>query len=471
MVRGETIGDDTFDGKLTLVSGVNVRDLPIGPMEAFVLSRIDGSTTRAALAIATGLSAEEIDGVVTRLMLLGAIMPEEPRSMVTPSPATARSGAHPITVPPQPPPAVDLTEAQRRQLLDWDERRATIDHYELLGIARDADAKTMRAAYYDLVHVFHPDRFYGKHLGSFEEPLKRVFPKLTEAYEALRRNESRAEYDRYLDARQRTSEFDRYIHDSAREPSPSSLPPASGAREVRPPSGSLRVSSVPPSDPEARRRALARKLGHSSVPPRPSSPSLPAVNPSQHAAEELKRRYEQRLAQERDTQRERYVSLAREAEARKDLVAAANALRVACSLSPDNLELQGDLLELERRAAESLWEAYLERAKYAAVEGHPAEAAEAYERAALGHPNAALFERAAFFMLEAGGDLRRAAKNGKQAVAMAPNSARCRLTLAQVYAAADLRESALAELERARALEPDQPLIKEWITRVKRGGG
>ena len=116
-----------------------------------------------------------------------------------------------------------------------------------------------------------------------------------------------------------------------------------------------------------------------------------------------------------------------------------------------------------------MWEAYAERGKYAAVEGNPAEAADAYERAARGHPNASLYERAAFYMVEASGDLKRAAALAKQAVVLAPNSARCRLTLAQVYAAARLRESALAELERARALEPDSPVIKGWIARVKRG--
>jgi tetratricopeptide (TPR) repeat protein len=116
-----------------------------------------------------------------------------------------------------------------------------------------------------------------------------------------------------------------------------------------------------------------------------------------------------------------------------------------------------------------MWESYAERAKYAALEGNPAEAAAYYERAALGHPSPSLLERAAYYTLEAKGDLKHAAHLARQAVSMSPNSAKCRLTLAQIYASAKLRESALAELERARALEPDQPLIKEWITRVKRG--
>lgn len=472
MVRGEII-DDAHDGKLTLVSGVDVRELPIGPIEAFALSRIDGHCTASDLAVAMGLRLEEAQAIVTRLVALGAVEVKGTRSALAPPTQTQRSGEHSIPLAIQNQERVDLSLEQQHALLKLDRRIDGVNHYELLGVERSAELKSIRAAYFEQVRVFHPDRHFGKSLGHFQAPLQRVFARLTEAYEALRRPESRAEYDRYLVARERTLALDRYLNEAGREPSSGSEPPMSGARDLRrsPSQASLRPSSAPPSDPEARRRALARKLGHSSVPPRPASSSPPPISSAALAAEELKRRYEQRLAQVRDGQRDHYLKLAHEAEARKDLLAAANALRVAASLSPDDMELAGDLAELERRAAADLWESYLERAKYAAVEGRPAEAAEAYERAALGHPTPALFERAAFFTLEAGGDLKRAAKLAKQAVSLAPNAAKCRLTLAQVYFAADLRESALAELERARALEPDQPLIKEWITRVKRGAG
>ena len=463
MVRGELI-DDEQNAFLTLVSGVSMRELPIGPAEAFVLSRIDGRTSPVDLAAATGLSVEDIARIIERLIALGAVRAAERSSLTTPArSSSARSGAHPISVPLAPDAerrSVELSPEQQRRLLDWDERASSLDHYRLLGVEPDADSKLIRAAYYDLVRVYHPDRFFGRHLGSFAGPLLRVFGKFTEAYEALRRAETRAEYDRYLAA------------GSARSGSVSSLPPPSPAPElVAPASGPVRrPSAAQQLDPEARRKALARKLGHSSVPPaRSSSGSLPA--PSAAAADELKRRFEQRVQQARDEQREHYVALANEASGRNDLLAAANALRVACSLSPDSLELAGDLAALERRAATGMWEANVERAKDAALEGRFAEAAESYERAALGQPNASFYERAAYYTLEAGGDLRRASQLAKQAVSLAPNSAKCRLTLAQVYSAARLRESALAELERARALEPDQPIIKEWILRVKRGDG
>jgi curved DNA-binding protein CbpA len=482
MVRGEsTVGEGVRDGTLTLVSGVSMRDLPIGPTEAFVLSRVEGATTKADLVIATGIALEEIESIVMRLILLGALEFVDRESMVTPSQSsTQRSGAHSIPLSVRSSAAGELTTEQQQQLRDLDQRRSSLDHYQLLGIEPSADAKAIRAAYYELVRVYHPDRYFGKSLGELEGPLLRVFGKFSEAYEVLHRAETRAEYDRYLGARRRTVDFDRYFQDSPSEStapasaapsslSTSSVPPASGTREPRP-AESFRPSSAPPSDPDARKRALARKLGHSSLPQRASpSQQIPAVNEAARAAEELRRRFEQRVAQARNEQISHYVALSTAAAAANDLVAAANALRVACSLAPDNLELAGDLAELERRAAERLWESYVDRAKYAAVEGNHAEAAESYERAALGQPNAGLFERAAHYTLEANGDLRKASKLAKRAVALAPNSAKCRLTLARVYFAANLQESALAELERARSLEPQQPILKEWIARVKRG--
>jgi len=486
MVRGEsTVGEGNREGALTLVSGVNMRDLPIGPTEAFVLSRVEGSTTQAELVTATGLTPEEVESIVARLVLLGAIELADRQSTVSKAPpSTQRSGSHSIPLAARSEAVSELTMEQRQRLLDLDQHSTSLNHYQRLGLEANADAKAIRAAYYEFVRVYHPDRFFGKRLGDFEGPLLRVFGKFSEAYEVLHRAASRAEYDRYLGARQRTVDFDRYFQDRSlgsvapaapassppRSLSQSSVPPASGARDARA-ADSLRSSSAPPSDPEARRRALARKLGHSSMPPSApsSSQQIPAVSEAARAAEELKRRYEQRVGQARDEQIQHYVVLSGDAAARNDLVAAANTLRIACSLAPDNLELAGDLAELERRAAESLWESYLERAKYAAVEGNHAEAAESYERAALGQPSAALFERAAHYTLEANGDLRKASKLAKQAVALAPNSAKCRLTLARVYFAANLHESALAELERARTIEPNQPILKEWIARVKRG--
>jgi curved DNA-binding protein CbpA len=497
-----------------LVAGVNIRGLPIGPEEAFVLSRVDGLSSEPDIAAATNFSLEDVTRIVARLAALGAVAfdAEQPVALGARPfrPTPTRSGAyrigpifetqevgvslHPAAAEENAAEleeAVDLDLEQKRRLLALYERLPAVNHYELLGVEPLADDKAIRAAYYDLVRVFHPDRFFGKNLGSYKPKLGKVFSRLTEAYEALHRSESRAEYDRYLTARRRTLDFERQFFDAGRQaaevatalrrieqaarldslsPPPSAgTPSVAPSSSIPPPSGTnARHSSVPPSDVAARRRALARKLGHSSAPPPKVSLTPPPVLVA-HAADELKHRYESRLMRARQQQQHHYVVLSEEAAARNDLAAAANALRIACTLAPEDEQLGERLGDLERRAAAELWEAYVERGKYAAFEGRHAEAAESFERAAVGRPSASHFERAAFYTLEAGGDLKRASQLAKQAVALAPQSAKCRLTLAQVYFAAKLRESAIAELERARALEPEQPQIKEWIQRAKRG--
>ena len=65
------------------------------------------------------------------------------------------------------------------------------DYYEILGVARDADADAIKKAYRKLAVQWHPD----KNGGSKEAEEK--FKEATEAYEVLRDPQKRAAYDRF----------------------------------------------------------------------------------------------------------------------------------------------------------------------------------------------------------------------------------------------------------------------------------
>ena len=222
-------------------------------------------------------------------------------------------------------------------------------------------------------------------------------------------------------------------------------------------------------DADARRRALARKLGVSApTSVRPPASSPPAPSAREAAADDLMARYKQRVSELKRRQVERYMKIADDALAAKDLVSASNALKIASSLAVEDATLAARFAEVQTQAATALASNYLEQAQYEEREGRFADAARSYERVARGKPGAKIFERVAFCLLTAKGDLKVAADWAKKAVGAAPEDAGIRVTLARIYLEGGLRQSALAEFERAATLAPKDDTIKDWLKRTKR---
>ena len=59
------------------------------------------------------------------------------------------------------------------------------DPWALLGVPQGAEAKVLKRAYFKLSKEIHPDRYYGKQLGSFAERLTQVFEAVSRAYAKL----------------------------------------------------------------------------------------------------------------------------------------------------------------------------------------------------------------------------------------------------------------------------------------------
>jgi len=511
------------DRRLRLADGVDLRALPLTPEDAFVVSHLDGNASESDIALATGLDATVIRRSLDKLNGLGALseMQATPASVRAPRPSPGTSGTfnlrigpiveqgaeprghHPAAAlydPAELDEPIDLDVARKRKVLDTFYRLSALSHYELLGIDAGADKKAIKAAYFELVNDFHPDRYFGKNLGSFKPKLEKLFARVTEAHDVLTRQAAREDYDRYLASVRRTQALDRTLADAGghtgevervkREiqeqvqleekarhsyppPAGQSLPPLS-PRPVTPAPPTPTPQSVPsirPSDSEARRRALARKLGVS-MPPTARTPSspLPAVSDAarEAAAADLKRRYEERVGELKSRQVQRYVSAAEEAESRKDLVSATNALRIATSLAPDDTALGNRLREVEARAQAGLAESYLEQAQYEEKEGRFAEAAASYKRASRGRPTPRVLERVAHCLYSAKGDLKEAADFAKRARDGAPDDPNLRATLGKIYFEAGMKQSALAEFERAQQLAPKDDTIKDWLRRARR---
>ncbi|MCA9613630.1 MAG: J domain-containing protein, partial [Myxococcales bacterium] len=227
------------------------------PFEGFILSRFDGVATLQDVADSTGASLEMVEDVARRLEAAGALEWNETnprRSDSSPIRARGASGAQPrpseppaertseskkrpdseksekkervsrpsltpgrglVRTKPVPPdhsrplydpveleePNVDLDPDRRREILDTFYELDHLDHYELLGLEREADKQAIREAYFRLSKLFHPDTLYGKRLGTYKAKMEAVFRRLTDAYDVLGKSKKRERYDDYLRAK------------------------------------------------------------------------------------------------------------------------------------------------------------------------------------------------------------------------------------------------------------------------------
>lgn len=217
-----------------LTPSLDPRSLPIGPREAFVLSQVDGVSTLVDIALATGLSEEEVSHILRALEQLGAIHFEasSQSSSTRMRVLSERSSSHSIEegAPTEKSPAlhagftphpqtengdseasegeldeaVDLTPSIRLEIQKLHQELEQRDYYELLGVDRSADRKAIKAAYFDKVSLFHTDRYFGKELGSYKARIERIFAELTKAHDTLTKSSTRAQYDEYLQSRQLT---------------------------------------------------------------------------------------------------------------------------------------------------------------------------------------------------------------------------------------------------------------------------
>ncbi|EYF02045.1 Hypothetical protein CAP_7524 [Chondromyces apiculatus DSM 436] len=418
---------------------------------------------------------------------------------------------------------VELSPEKRLRILELYGRLETVSHYELLGVPEGAEKKQIKAAYYALAPEFHPDTYFRKQLGTYKPKIEALFNRITVAHDVLTTKDKRAEYDAYLiqsrvnqqmsaliegapaDLARVASVVDATARIVASEPPPPMPPPPAASPGAGPGQPPAKKSSpnVPAISEKERRELLARKLGGALR--RPSSMTMQAVRPpgqvsppqippdrpsesgpspagpspagpspagpspeSARAAEVLKTRYDSARAEAARVQIERYVSLGRGALERKDFASAANAYRIAASLAPDDETLQKSCTDIQRLAAAALAEGYLKQAQYEENHERWEDAALSYVKVCAGRPDdASPHERAAFTMLKAGSNTRRAVEFARRAVELAPENAEVRLTLARAYAIVGLERSANGELTRAAELAKADPKIRELISQTR----
>ena len=477
-----------------------LRALPLGAADGFVLSRIDGRSTEKDLAALTGLPPMQIRTSLDKLLALKVIafgfvplaapskpsLPGDRPSAPGLPPAGESSpnveGAAPAnalldkaiaSIPDDAPElaeAVDLPIELRRRVLGLHSVISALDHYAILGIARESDKKGVKRSYFELAAIFHPDRYFRKNIGSFKGKMEVIFGKVSVAYETLADKERRVEYDEYLGDVEKSRAVEamlRNVMDEVAKAEQEAVALAGAAPSLGPaaPAGPVPQSAAAE---QRRREALAKRLmggralskpppAVSSAPPPP--PPQPVGNPAE-AVEALRRRYEEKVEAGRRSQGKKYVTLGETAESRNDLTAAAASFRVALTfLRPEDPGF-AHATEVIAKSEAQLGETYVRQADHEERANRWEDAARSWGRAVKFRPSDHhAHERLANALVRSSGDLHAAVQFAQKAIALAPMVGDYRCTLASAYIAANLMLNARRELESAAQQFPDNPNI------------
>ena len=484
---------------LPLPAGKLLRDYPLGPIDGYLISRVDGQASVADLIAITGLTEPVVSASLDKLVELKLATCE--RASVAPKtpPATASSPrieavkTKPVSEQPaarrrssmgdlrrddlKPPRAlydpseidedVDLDRALRQRILDVFHGLEALDYYALLGIPAAADKKSIKRAYYALATEYHPDKFFGKRLGSFKSKMEAVFGRMTLAHDTLTRRDLREDYDRYLDDRSKTEKHEASqrapIAATATVLMPASPEPPTDAASARAAADDA-APKLTVSD-QSRRDAFARRLvgsRHAHAPPAPAAPITHSIDP-----DALRRHYEDRVSGARDRVIAGHLTAAEAALERDDAAAAASACRQALELTPPTHDLRPALESVLAAATTELGESYRRQAAFQEKSALWKDAAKSWANAVKCLPDdAAAHDRAAAALLKANGNLHEAAQLATRAAKLSPDSVTCRVTLAQIYVAAGLNLNAKRELEAALLLAPGDATVVQLLKHV-----
>jgi hypothetical protein len=221
-----------------LNASIDLAGQKLSPTEGFILSRVDGRMSYDEICMVSGLDREQTLQILrtlkqARLILgpgevaLGAVrksmrsgrtppaLPAAPEAEPVPAaapprPAVASPKAGPLAKPPSErhPPHSRLGPLERlddgspvaaSELVDWPDgspevkarivrlhrRIRQLSAFDLLGLDPGADDNTLRRAFGTASKELHPDRYFGKNLGSFKAKLAAIFSRLSEAVQEI----------------------------------------------------------------------------------------------------------------------------------------------------------------------------------------------------------------------------------------------------------------------------------------------
>jgi len=448
----------------------------MSPQEAFVHSCIDGVLNVEDIADLTVIEPALVSESIERLISSGLV--EWVGAKVSSAPPAAQLIED-----------VEIDDALKEKVVQTFKRADQLNHYELLGVAIDAERGEIRKAYFALSKTFHPDSYYGKRLGSFKAQMEVIFRKVTDAYEVVGRQQKREAYDRYLKRSILVSAAEEKIHrveERAQAMSKALTRAPIAERQVAPVDAEARSrdwqpsqapakksASMVPGTPEhdrmqRKRELLERKLRGRSMGPLKknglgrSMPAPTAKVGAKTALRDLTRSLKLTAGLTGGVDRaEHHIEAARTAEAKGDLAAAATALRMAITLDSTRADVQEEYRRVNSHLRVQLLDIHREQATYEENNNLWSAASISWAKVAEAAPDDPIApRRAARALLTAGGDLRKARDFAQRSIDLAPDSLEARLILARIYIQAGMDNSAAKELDEAAKLDPGHEMVK-----------
>ena len=267
-----------------------------------------------------------------------------------------------------------------------------------------APTEEVKAAFREASRKYHPDKYFGKKLGSFKGRLDKVFKRLIEAHQTL--------------------------------------------------------------GDEARRKAYLEANPTLRGAGRPSSPSATAAGPKSDAERSREAERRARLARHpyllKASKVQELLGRAKEAMAHKEFSQAFTHLNQAAQGDPQNIEVKGLLAEVRRLNETQRAETSFIHGQEALSRMDEALAIQAFKLAANGgHPKAAF--KVAILLERRGGDVREVTSFAQKAVEVDPKNVEARVLLGRVLEEAGMKALAKKHFEEAVRLDPEHPDVKKHV--------
>jgi tetratricopeptide (TPR) repeat protein len=430
---------------IATVPNLDAARLQLSAEEGTVLSlvgrveRIDHVLSRSALGEARTIA------VLLSLRAKGAIVPARVVPRAQPAPLVDAAMAE----------EVDLEPERKKEIIELERALDSLDHFAVLGVRPGAPASEVKQAYYNASRRFHPDRYYGKNLGSFRARMERIFRRLTDANNVLTQPDKREAYLR--------------AHPSL-APAAEAAPLPSLDLEFLPP------EPPPPLVPEPPPVHFAQPF----VPPRAAPPppaarlvSAPTPPPVNDAESEARRAERQaRLARHpylaRNSKLSELVARGKAAVARGDWEKAYQDFHQVQTLDPKNREVVTLLVEARKRHDESRAAVELARGRELELHGDLTGALGAFKLAStLDTQSAEVAFHAARLGLQLGQDVGEVKVLAQRAVDAQPRRVEYQLLLGRVLMEGGAKKLAKRAFEEVVKLDPENAEAKTALKKLR----